>query len=122
MSATILVCDTCGFAEDEKIRDGKTGGEHFAERVAEAAAGIAGLRVKRHSCLMGCSHGCNVALVSRGKMTYVLGRFSPGAEDAEALVDYARKYAESASGVVPYRQWPQGVKGHFVSRVPPLED
>ena len=27
MTATILVCDTCSFSEEEKIRDGKTGGE-----------------------------------------------------------------------------------------------
>jgi len=121
MTATILVCDTCGFSDAEKIRDGRTAGDLFAERVEQAADG-SGVRVKRHSCLMGCGHGCNAALVQPGKMTYVLGRFTPDAEAAEALVDYARKYAGSETGVVPYREWPQGVKGHFVSRVPPLRD
>lgn len=121
MTATILVCDTCGFTDDEKIRDGKTAGEHFAEHV-EAAANGGGVRVKRHSCLMGCSHGCNAALVQSGKMTYVLGRFEPEQEAAQALVEYATKYAGSETGVVPYREWPQGVKGHFVSRIPTLTD
>lgn len=121
MTATILVCDTCGFSDDEKVRDGKTAGEHLAEHVERAAEGC-GLRVKRHSCLMGCSHGCNVALAAPGKMTYVLGRFTPEPDAAAALVEYATKYASSETGVVPYRQWPQGVKGHFVSRVPPLQD
>ena len=51
----------------------------------------------------------------------MLGRFDGTQEDAEALVDYATKFGESESGAVPFRQWPQGVKGHFVARVPPLD-
>ncbi len=39
---------------------------------------------------------------------------------AQAIVDYARLHAASDSGQVPYRQWPEGVKGHFVTRHPPL--
>ena len=54
-------------------------------------------------------------------MTYVLGRFDGTEEDARALVEYATLYGQNEKGVVPFRQWPQGVKGHFVSRVPPLE-
>ena len=33
--------------------------------------------VKSQSCLMGCEHGCNVAVAAKGKMNYVLGRFEP---------------------------------------------
>jgi predicted metal-binding protein len=121
MTATILVCDTCGFSDEEKIRNGRTAGEIFAGHVERAANG-GGVRVRRHSCLMGCGHGCNAAIAEPGKITYVLGRFDPEPEAAEALVEYATKYAGSETGVVPYREWPQGVKGHFVSRVPPLKD
>ncbi|MGH1559316.1 DUF1636 family protein [Caulobacter segnis] len=52
-------------------------------------------------------------------MGYVLGRFEPTIEAARAILDYAVAYAASAEGVVPYRQWPEGVKGHFIVRVPP---
>ena len=34
-------------------------------------------------------------------------------------MEYAVAYAASEEGVVPYRQWPEGVKGHFIVRVPP---
>jgi len=120
MKVTLTVCDTCGFSGEEKVRGGRTGGEALGDHVI-AAAKDTGVAVRRHSCLMGCEHPCNVALSAPGKMTYVLGRFAPGPEAAEALVDYARKYGESDSGVVPYRNWPQGVKGHFISRVPALD-
>ena len=75
---------------------------------------------RRHACLMGCDHHCNVGLSAPGKITYVMGSFAPEAEAAEALVAFAALYDASETGQVPYRQWPQGVKGHFVSRVPPL--
>ena len=41
------------------------------------------------------------------------------AEAARALLDYAVAYGESEHGRVPFKQWPQGVKGHFITRTPP---
>lgn len=78
------------------------------------------LRVRRHSCLMGCANGCNVAIQSEGKLNYTLGGFAGLPDEAEAIVDYARLHAASPMGQVPYRQWPQPIKGHFVTRHPPL--
>ena len=42
----------------------------------------------------------------------------PTAEAAEAIVDFARRYAASPDGAVPYRDWPEGMKGHFIARLP----
>jgi len=78
------------------------------------------VRVRRHSCLMGCAKGCNVAIQSEGKLAYTLGGFAGKGDEAEAVVSYARLHAASAMGQVPYRQWPQPIKGHFVTRHPPL--
>ncbi len=116
---TITVCTTC---RNEATRDSKAGeptGAGFLETIAAAAAS-GPVRVRGTACLMGCTHGCNVAISGVGKMTYVLGRFDGTAEDAAALVEYAAHHFESETGTVPFRQWPQGVKGHFVSRIPPL--
>jgi predicted metal-binding protein len=38
---------------------------------------------------------------------------------ARAILDYALHHAASEEGRVPFRDWPQGVKGHFIVRVPP---
>ena len=35
---------------------------------------------------------------------------------------YAEMHAESETGRVPFREWPQEVKGHFITRHPPLPD
>ncbi|MGE4612305.1 MAG: DUF1636 domain-containing protein [Paracoccaceae bacterium] len=116
---TIIVCDTCDYSLLDKLHNGKTGGEILAEHVERIAASTA-ITVRRQSCLMGCERHCNIAIQGDGKLTYVLGKFNPTAESAEAVVEYAERHAESETGQVPFKQWPQGVKGHFVARIPSL--
>lgn len=117
---TITVCTTCRNAVNRETQQGEPTGEAFLDRVRRTTEG-SGIAVRGVACLMGCTHGCNVAISGPGKMTYVLGRFDGTDDDAAALVDYATQHAASNTGTVPFRQWPQGVKGHFVARVPPLD-
>ena len=70
-------------------------------------------------CLFACTEFCTVHIRAPGKISYVLGRFEPVDEAARAILDYARAYAASEIGQVPFREWPQGVKGHFITRQPP---
>ena len=119
MATTLTVCATCrgpGWAEGEPRQ-----GEALALLVEAAAAG-SGVVVRRTQCLMGCDWGCNVAVQAPGKLAYALGRFAPTAEAAEGLVAWAALHAGSATGQVPYRQWPPAVKGHFTARLPPLPE
>jgi len=121
MTTTIFVCDTCRWSAKEKFAPcGRTGGEILAGHVERIAGDVAGIEVRRQSCLMGCERHCNTAVCAPGKLTYVLGAFAPGEEAAEAVVEYARLHRDSATGQVPFRQWPQGVKGHFMARIPAL--
>ena len=120
MTTTIVVCDTCRYSEEEKLFGGKTGGEILCEHVEQLARDNPALAVRRQSCLMGCIRHCNAAIVAENKLAYVLGEFLPNPDSAQALVDYAALHAESDNGQVPFRHWPQGVKGHFIARIPPL--
>jgi predicted metal-binding protein len=58
----ITVCDTC--KREGWAGAGATDGERLAGLIeAQAAAeGLGRLRLRRFSCLMGCTHGCNVAV------------------------------------------------------------
>ena len=120
MTTTITVCTTCRRPTTRDLKEKSPEGEGFLDRVTSAAAD-SGVRVRGTACLMGCEHGCNLAVTAEGKLAYVLGRFDGTEDDAAAIVEYATKHAGSVTGVVPFREWPQGVKGHFVARVPPLE-
>ena len=121
MTTWITICDTCKREGWDAETSRNTHGEDMAELVEKHAAGLT-IRTRRVSCLMGCTHGCNVAIQGEGKLSYTLGNFSPDEEAAAAIVEYAELHAQSETGQVPYRQWPQGVKGHFVTRHPPLPD
>jgi predicted metal-binding protein len=121
MTTTIFVCDTCRWSADEKFAPcGRTGGEILAGHVERLAGGLPGIAVRRQSCLMGCERHCNTAVAAPGKLTYVLGAFRPGLEAAEAVVAYACLHRDSPTGQVPLRQWPKGVRGHFMARIPAI--
>lgn len=120
MTTWITICDTCKRDDWEERGVEVTDGEVFAAQIEAAAEGQPSVRTRRHSCLMGCARGCNVTVQAEGKLNYTLGEFEPGDEAAKAIVDYAALHAELENGVVPYRQWPQPIKGHFVTRHPPL--
>ena len=122
MATWITICETCK-------REGWPGPAEGAEvpgtllaTLVEAAAQGTDLRTRRVACLMGCDHGCNVAVQAPGKLCYTLGRFEPTAEAAQAIVAWAALHGDSATGQVPYKLWPQPVKGHFVTRHPPLPE
>ncbi|SLN09838.1 hypothetical protein PEL8287_00114 [Roseovarius litorisediminis] len=121
MTTWITICDTCKRDDWNEAHHSRPHGEDMAELVEQHAQGR-DVKTRRVSCLMGCKHGCNVAIQAAGKLTYTLGNFEPGAEAAAAIVDYAEMHAQSDSGQVPFRQWPQGVKGHFITRHPPLPE
>ncbi len=70
-------------------------------------------------CLFACTSHCTAYIRAERRLGYVLGRFVPSREHAVALLDYISHYLDSSDGVVPYANWPEGVKGRFLVRVPP---
>ncbi|MEN3949980.1 DUF1636 domain-containing protein [Iodidimonas sp. SYSU 1G8] len=118
--ASIIVCSTCRYTADERDSpDGVRGGVLMARAVREAAAAHDDVEVQEMACLFACSQRCAVHLRAAGKIGYVLGKFEPSPEAARAIVDYFRLYTASDEGVVPYKDWPEEIKGHFLVRVPP---
>ena len=121
MTTWITICDTCKRDDWTAETHDRPHGEDMAALVERHAEGRA-VRTRRVSCLMGCAHGCNIAIQAPGKLAYTLGRFEPTEAAAEAVVAYAEMHAQSDTGRVPFREWPQEVKGHFITRHPPLPD
>lgn len=116
MTTTLTLCETCGGDEPGERRRG----ERLADEVERLATGRA-LVVGRTRCLMACQRHCTAVLRAPGKITYVLGGFAPEPDAAEALLDYAERYGRSETGQVPFREWPAGIKGKFIARIPPLD-
>ncbi len=120
---SIVACNTCRHSADERDdAQGVRGGAQLVAALREVQAAdprFAGIAIEEMPCLFACTEHCTVHLRAPGKIGYVLGRFRPDAEAACAILDYALAHADSAEGSVPYRSWPEGVKGHFIVRIPP---
>lgn len=119
----VVVCSTCRHAPDAREDEqGWRGGARLAEALREAKAGdgrYAGIAIQETPCLFACRDYCTVHLRAPGKISYVLGRFGPDREAADAILQYAAHYAASEFGQVSFADWPEGVKGHFITRSPP---
>jgi predicted metal-binding protein len=121
MTTWITICDTCKREGWDAGEMAKSDGELLAEFI-EAKVDSNVVRTRRVSCLMGCTHGCNVAIQANGKLAYTVGNFVADPESADAIVAYAELHAVSENGQVPYRQWPPAIKGHFITRHQPLPE
>ncbi|MET0342810.1 MAG: DUF1636 domain-containing protein [Polyangiales bacterium] len=121
----VIACFTCGGAERDE--QGRPLGAQLLAKL-EAAASEAGtdsnVAVSGMRCLWACKMRCAVHVRAPGKTAYVLAHFEPSDDAARGIIDYARAYGQSADGAVPFREWPQAVKGHFLCRIPtpPSED
>jgi predicted metal-binding protein len=121
--AAVVACNTCRFsAEARENREGVRGGARLVEALRAVQASdprYGAVAVQEMPCLFACSEHCTIHIRAPDKVGYVLGRFTPDEESARAILDYAVLHAASEEGRVAFREWPQGVKGHFIVRVPP---
>ncbi len=119
----VVACSTCRHsAQAQNDAQGVRGGARLAlalRAAQESDARYAGIAVQEMPCLFACKDFCTVHLRAPGKISYVLGRFTPDDMAARAILDFAVHYAASAHGRVAFSDWPEGVKGHFITRTPP---
>lgn len=119
----VVVCSTCRLSPDQREdAGGQRGGALLAEAmrdVQRADPSLARVAVQEMPCLFACQRHCVVHMRAPGKVGYVLGGFRPAEDAARAILEYAARHSASAEGVVPYGEWPDGVKGHFITRTPP---
>lgn len=120
MAVSITVCTSCKAGDDNAPdAEGRCGGERLAAILEIEAGNRTGApRIIRHECLWACTQSCTVLIEAGGKTGYLAGRFVPDRASAEALFAWAEAYEQSPDGSVRYRDWPEGIKGHFIARIP----
>jgi predicted metal-binding protein len=116
------MCTTCRFSpERREAEDGRTGGAiligHIRDAIAERGEDI---EVLEQSCLWNCSRPCSVIFRDEERFSYVSGGHAPERAQAEAILDWFRMHGETATGEVPFRTWPDRMRGHFIARLPPV--
>jgi predicted metal-binding protein len=115
--AAVLVCITCRVPTDSL--DAPRAGAALAEATVQAAANSPEISVRRVRCLGNCNRGLSAAIRCENTWTYVFGGLDP-ANDGAALIAGAQLLAQTADGLMPWRERPEALKRGLISRVPPL--
>lgn len=117
----IVMCTTCRYSAAEKTGpDGRSGGETFIAHMRDAmtARRIEDVWLQTQPCLWNCKRHCSVILRDDQRFTYVTGDHEPTREQAEAILDWFQSHGDTVSGEVPFGQWPDRMRGHFIARMP----
>ncbi len=119
---SIIMCTTCRHSVAEKFGPGGlTGGEtliaHMRDAMAERGQDV---EIQTQACLWNCKRHCSVILRDDQRFTYFTGDHVPEREQAEAILDWFAAHGASETGEVPFRQWPDRMRGHFIARIPPV--
>jgi len=121
----VLVCTGCTHGVRKKERSDPRGGALLATALEESLnlAHQAGrlshpVHVARVSCLSSCSRSCTVAFRAKGKFAFVIADLK-GADDAEALVQFAQRYVDLEDGKVRKAERPESLQKKVLTRLPP---
>lgn len=118
----LVVCTTCKYSPEDKFApDGRTGGEILIGHLNDSlAARQRPESVVSQSCLWNCTRPCSVVIRDDGRFSYVTGGHEPSRAQADAIIDWYDSHALTVTGEVPFRQWPDRMRGHFIARIPPV--
>jgi predicted metal-binding protein len=119
----LVLCNTCRFPDGRKTdAEGRTGGQVMISALREvlAARQRNDVEIVEQSCLWNCAQSCSVAIRDTDRFSYVTGRHEPSVEQAEAILDWFDMHGKTETGEVPFRQWPDRMRGHFIARIPPV--
>jgi predicted metal-binding protein len=120
---SVVLCSTCKFPDGRKLGDdGRTGGQTLiaALRAVLAEHGRGDVDVVEQACLWNCTQGCSVAIRDTERFSYITGRHVATREQAEAILAWFDAHGATATGEVPFREWPDAMRGHFIARIPPV--
>ena len=121
---SLVICSTCKYSADSKLGpDGRTGGEILLGHVQAAmvARGLTDVTVEAQSCLWNCTRPCSVVMRDDERFSYVTGGNAPTLPQAEAILDWFEAHGKTETGEVPFKLWPQAMRGHFIARIPPVQ-
>lgn len=118
----LVFCNTCRFPDGRKSDEqGRTGGQALIEQMRKvlAANGRSDVAIAEQPCLWNCTQGCSVVIRDSERFSYVTGRHAATEEQAQAILAWFDLHGQTETGEVPFREWPDAMRGHFIARIPP---
>jgi predicted metal-binding protein len=121
---SIVMCNTCRFPDGRKTaEDGRTGGQTLIAEMRELLVDLGrnDVDLVEQSCLWNCTQSCSVSIRDTDRFSYITGRHVATRTQAEAILQWFDKHGATSTGEVPFREWPDAMRGHFIARIPPVK-
>jgi len=113
------VCTKCRGDSIDPFGPGDGARLYEAIRVLFAGLGDSeGITLNGIECLSGCNRPCTVALASPGKPTYLFGDLTPNPDHVAEVLDFARRYRASETGIVPESERPAALRTCLLAHTP----
>jgi len=120
----LVICSTCKFSVESKFApDGRTGGQMLIDTMRGVLTdqGRDDVVVETQVCLWNCTRPCSVVIQDDQRFSYITGSNQPTTEQARAILEWFDAHGQTETGEVPFKQWPQMMRGHFIARIPPVK-
>ncbi len=119
---SLVVCSTCKFSVESKLGpEGRTGGEILIGHLQDVLADRPDVALETQVCLWSCARPCSVVMRDDQRFSYMTGGNQPTREQAEAILTWFDAHGQTPSGEVPFKLWPQAMRGRFIARIPPAK-
>ena len=115
---TVFVCVSCRRA----LPDGEgfdLPGQQMADALSQRLSDDRHITVSPVQCLAVCNRPATIALAGASKWTYLIGNLDSDLH-IDQIAESARAFAQSADGIIPWKERPECFRKGVVSRVPPL--
>jgi predicted metal-binding protein len=117
----LVICNTCKFSPESKTApDGRTGGQILLGHMREVLTARPDVELVEQACMWNCTKPCSVVIQDSERFSYITGSNAPNREQAEAILTWFDAHGETPTGEVPFKLWPQAMRGHFIARIPPV--
>ncbi len=118
----LVICSTCKFSPESKTApDGRTGGEILIGHMRDVLEARPDVTLETQICMWNCTRPCSVVMQDERRYSYITGGNEPTRAQAEAILQWFDAHGETETGEVPFRLWPQAMRGHFIARIPPVK-
>jgi predicted metal-binding protein len=121
---SLVLCNTCRFPDGRKLADdGRTGGQTLIAELRALLADIGrdDVDVVEQTCLWNCTQSCSVVIRDTERYSYITGKHAATRAQAEAILQWFDAHGATEQGEVPFKQWPDAMRGHFIARIPSVK-
>ncbi|XPM58232.2 MAG: DUF1636 family protein [Leptolyngbya sp. IPPAS B-1204] len=120
---TLFICQSCHHSSEERPENQPADGTRLLEQLNTLGAEhiqSSEFEIQPVGCLWTCDKPCAVAFSAPHKSTYLFTTL-PTDETAPALLQFGKRYLDSNTGDIPWKQFPEALQSVSIAKIPAID-